>query len=217
MIARRKPFRCTWERSSSALRRITRTPKDTSQSPVVAPVSLQGASSASARQEWAGAAVDPATALSATATPRSRVTSRRSISPALDHLGPRLHFVVLSRLPDHPSLRQFDPLSTAPIREGDRVGLGLSLVEPKRRITVSHQRGVGHDAKSPTVHPDHEIEDSARVPTGEEKGDHTEQNEQKDQPGAGAATPVAVRVAGVHSEPSAAGEDADDRVVRERQ
>src|SRR6478672_2454624 len=156
MIARRKPFRCTWERNNSALRRITRTPKETSQSPVVAPVSLQGASTASVCQEWARAAVDPATALSARATPRTRVTSVRSISPALDHLGARLHFVVLSRLPDHPSLRQSDPLSTARIRKGDRVGLGLALVETERRIAVSHQRCIGHDAKSPAIHSDHE-------------------------------------------------------------
>ena len=115
------------------------------------------------------------------------MTSVRSISLALDHLGARLHFVVLSRLPDHPSLGQSDPLSTARIRKGDRVGLGLSLVEAERRIAVSHQRRIGHDSKNPTIHPDHEGKDAARVAAGKEKRDHAEDNEQKNQPAAGAA------------------------------
>src|SRR5439155_2252366 len=80
--ARVKPLRRTWERNACALRRVTRIPNATSQSPVVAPVSWQTleANIASTRQESARAVVEPATAAAA-AAPAARVKNVRFMFP----------------------------------------------------------------------------------------------------------------------------------------
>src|SRR6266480_1391830 len=81
--ARRTPLRRTRVRSASAFRRITRVPKETSQSPVPVPFWEQALADdiPSTPQEPARAAVDPATASTRAVPARRVVTSVRFIAP----------------------------------------------------------------------------------------------------------------------------------------
>ena len=82
------------------------------------------------------------------------------------------------------------------------LGLVRSGVEPERRVLVPHERGVRGDPPAPAAEPHDEVEDGARVATGDGERDTGDQAEDADQ---AAAVP----------RPGATGEHGDDEVLRD--
>ena len=89
----------------------------------------------------------------------------------------------------------------------------FALIEAQRRVPVRHEPCVRHHPRHPAVEPEREVEDSARIPGGEEQHHTREQDEHADEPETGAPRPV-VGMRG-RGGPTPTDEDSDDDIVRD--
>ena len=92
-----------------------------------------------------------------------------------------------------------------------------ALVEPERRVGVRHQARVRDDPRHPAVEAEDEVEETARIPRHEQERDSGEEHEGPDEPAAIPPVPSAPVLASAGRGASAAEEDPEQDVLRDRE